>query len=75
MVDRMNFKMDYDQIFLTALQRNIKALGTFGYQVMEKKNLMYKGYIRRTVRHILANKMAESSLTYGSELLNEFYHG
>jgi aminoglycoside/choline kinase family phosphotransferase len=72
MFDRMNFKMDYDQIYLTALQRNIKALGTFGYQVMEKKNLMYKKYIPRTIRHILGNRMIEYCLSYCSDLFRLF---
>lgn len=49
--------IDEEQFFLTALQRNIKALGTFGFQVTVKKNLTYKKYINRTIRHILNNPM------------------
>ncbi|MCK5057115.1 MAG: phosphotransferase, partial [Candidatus Aminicenantes bacterium] len=41
--------LDYEQLHLTALQRNIKALGTFGYQVFVRKNLAYKKYINRTL--------------------------
>ncbi|MFC2146504.1 phosphotransferase, partial [Acidobacteriota bacterium] len=48
-------KVDEEQFYITALQRNIKALGTFGYQVTIKKNLSYKKYIPRTLRHILSN--------------------
>jgi aminoglycoside/choline kinase family phosphotransferase len=40
------------QLRLTALQRNIKALGTFAYQVHERKNATYGKYIPRTLRHI-----------------------
>ena len=47
--------VDRDQFYLAALQRNIKALGTFGYQVAVRENLAYRKYIPRTLRHILAN--------------------
>lgn len=49
--------IDEEQFLLTALQRNIKALGTFGFQVTVKKNLTYKKYINRTIRHILNNPL------------------
>jgi len=51
--------IDEEQYFLTALQRNIKALGTFGFQVTVRKNLSYKKYIARTIRHILNNPVFE----------------
>jgi len=44
-----------DQLYFVALQRNIKALGTFGYQLKVKKNFSYKKYIPRTLRHIIDN--------------------
>lgn len=50
------------QLFLTALQRNIKALGTFGFQVTVRKNMAYKKYIKRTLRHIVANPLFEQYL-------------
>jgi aminoglycoside/choline kinase family phosphotransferase len=40
------------QFRLTALQRNIKALGTFAYQVHERGHAGYGKYIPRTLRHI-----------------------
>ncbi len=49
--------VDEEQYFLTALQRNVKALGTFGFQVMVRKNLVYKKYIGRTIRHIVGNPL------------------
>ncbi len=52
--------MDEEQFYLTALQRNIKALGTFGYQVKVKKNLAYKKYINRTVGYVLKNPLFDS---------------
>jgi aminoglycoside/choline kinase family phosphotransferase len=51
--------VDEEQFYIAALQRNIKALGTFGYQVTIKKNLSYKKYIPRTLRHILSNPLFE----------------
>lgn len=43
---------ELQQVRLTALQRNIKALGTFAYQVHERKHATYGKYIPRTLRHI-----------------------
>jgi hypothetical protein len=43
------------QFILTALQRNIKALGTFAFQVRERRHLAYRMYIPRTLRHIVAH--------------------
>jgi aminoglycoside/choline kinase family phosphotransferase len=40
------------QLRLTALQRNIKALGTFAYQTYERRHPAYARYIPRTIRHI-----------------------
>jgi hypothetical protein len=40
------------QLRLTALQRNIKALGTFAYQIHERRHSAYARYIPRTLRHI-----------------------
>ncbi len=40
------------QVRLTALQRNIKALGTFAFQTFERRHPAYSRYIPRTVRHI-----------------------
>jgi aminoglycoside/choline kinase family phosphotransferase len=35
-----------------ALQRNLKALGTFGYQATMRQNPVYMQYIPRTVRYV-----------------------
>ncbi len=34
-----------------ALQRNLKALGTFGYQTMTRGNPVYIQYMPRTLRY------------------------
>jgi aminoglycoside/choline kinase family phosphotransferase len=40
---------------LMALQRNLKALGTFGYQTTTRGNPVYLQYIPRTLRYVRAN--------------------
>ncbi len=43
------------QMRLTALQRNIKALGTFAFQIHENRHPAYGRYIPRTLRHICSH--------------------
>ena len=38
-----------------ALQRNLKALGTFGYQTTARQNPVYIQYIPRTLRYVRDN--------------------
>jgi aminoglycoside/choline kinase family phosphotransferase len=40
---------------LMALQRNLKALGTFGYQTTARGNTVYLQYIPRTLSYVKAN--------------------
>ena len=40
---------------LMALQRNLKALGTFGYQTMTRANTVYIQYMPRTLRYARSN--------------------
>lgn len=40
---------------LMALQRNLKALGTFGYQTVVRRNPVYLQYIPRTLTYVRAN--------------------
>jgi N-acetylmuramate 1-kinase len=40
---------------LMALQRNLKALGTFGYMTTSRNNTVYIQYIPRTLAHVRAN--------------------
>jgi aminoglycoside/choline kinase family phosphotransferase len=46
------FKARFD---LMALQRNLKALGTFGYQILARGNTVYIQYIPRTLAYVQAN--------------------
>ena len=38
-----------------ALQRNLKALGTFGYMTTSRNNTVYIQYMPRTLAHVKAN--------------------
>jgi hypothetical protein len=40
---------------MMALQRNLKALGTFGYQTTARRNPVYIQYIPRTLRYVRDN--------------------
>ena len=40
---------------MMALQRNLKALGTFGYQTTARRNPVYIQYIPRTLRYVRNN--------------------
>ncbi len=55
---KMDTFIEWEPFKLTALQRAVKALGTFGFQVVERKHLAYKKYIPRTIRYIKANTYA-----------------
>jgi hypothetical protein len=40
---------------LMAVQRNLKALGTFGYQTIARRNPVYIQYMPRTLRYVRTN--------------------
>lgn len=54
---KVGLTIEDDQFWFTALQRNIKALGTFGFQIKVRKKLQYKRYIHRTIGHIKENPL------------------
>jgi hypothetical protein len=41
-----------DRFEMMALQRNLKALGTFGYQTTTRSNPVYMQYVPRTLRYV-----------------------
>jgi hypothetical protein len=50
------YEQDFRRRFdLMSLQRNLKALGTFGYQTTTRGNPVYRQYMPRTLRHARAN--------------------
>jgi aminoglycoside/choline kinase family phosphotransferase len=50
--DERTFRQRFD---IMALQRNLKALGTFGYQTTARRNPVYIQYIPRTLRYVRDN--------------------
>jgi aminoglycoside/choline kinase family phosphotransferase len=50
--DAGEFRRRFD---VMALQRNLKALGTFGYQTMTRRNTVYIQYMPRTLRYVRTN--------------------
>jgi aminoglycoside/choline kinase family phosphotransferase len=50
--DATQFRRRFD---LMSLQRNLKALGTFGYQTTSRGNPVYIQYIPRTLSYVRAN--------------------
>jgi aminoglycoside/choline kinase family phosphotransferase len=56
---------------LMALQRNLKALGTFGYQTTARRNPVYIQYIPRTLRYVRDNLSNLPAFGRLSELLAE----
>jgi N-acetylmuramate 1-kinase len=53
---RSRWEADFRRRFdLMALQRNLKALGTFGYQTSTRRNPVYIQYIPRTLNHVQKN--------------------
>ena len=51
-LDGADFRRRFD---LMSLQRNLKALGTFGFQTTSRRNPVYIQYIPRTLRHVRTN--------------------
>lgn len=50
--DRRSFEEEFD---LMALQRNLKALGTFGNQIAVRGKVFYERYVPHTLRMVKAN--------------------
>jgi aminoglycoside/choline kinase family phosphotransferase len=50
--DTVEFRRRFD---LMALQRNLKALGTFGFQTITRRNPVYIQYTPRTLRYVQTN--------------------
>ncbi|MGE3509723.1 MAG: aminoglycoside phosphotransferase family protein [Vicinamibacterales bacterium] len=50
--DAPEFRRRFD---VMALQRNLKALGTFGFQTISRRNPVYLQYVPRTLHYVRAN--------------------
>jgi N-acetylmuramate 1-kinase len=66
--DRKQFRARFD---LMALQRNLKALGTFGFQTLNRGNTVYIQYIPRTLNSARANLAKYPRFARLRELLSE----
>ena len=62
-----DFRRRFD---LMALQRNLKALGTFGYQTTARRNPVYIQYIPRTLRFVRNNLDQQPRFARLRELLS-----
>jgi aminoglycoside/choline kinase family phosphotransferase len=56
---------------LMSVQRNLKALGTFGFQTITRANTVYIQYMPRTLRHVRANLERYPRFARLQELLAE----
>jgi hypothetical protein len=52
-----------------SLQRNLKALGTFGFQTTGRGNTVYIQYIPRTLRYVRTNLLRHERFARLQELL------
>jgi N-acetylmuramate 1-kinase len=66
--DAQEFRRRFD---LMAVQRNLKALGTFGFQTMSRANPVYIQYIPRTLKYAKSNLERYSRFARLRELLAE----
>lgn len=67
--DQAEFRRRFD---LMALQRNLKALGTFGYMTTGRNNTVYIQYIPRTLSHVKANLAKYPRFARLRELLDQW---
>ena len=67
--DPVEFRRRFD---VMALQRNLKALGTFGFQTTSRQNTVYIQYIPRTLNFARANLMRYPRFARLRELLAEY---
>jgi N-acetylmuramate 1-kinase len=65
----LEFRRRFD---VMALQRNLKALGTFGYQTVTRGNTVYIQYIPRTLNYVRANLLKYPRFARLHDLLSRF---
>lgn len=64
--DLPHFRARVDRM---AMQRNLKALGTFGYQATTRDNPVYAQYVPRTLRHVRDNLRRHAAFDRLGDLL------
>jgi aminoglycoside/choline kinase family phosphotransferase len=65
--DPAEFRCRFDMM---ALQRNLKALGTFGFQTTTRQNPVYLQYVPRTLRYVRINLLKYPRFARLQELLS-----
>jgi hypothetical protein len=68
LTEQQEFRRRFD---VMALQRNLKALGTFGFQTTSRRNPVYIQYIPRTLNYAKANLAKYPRFGRLRELLSE----
>jgi aminoglycoside/choline kinase family phosphotransferase len=59
-----------ERFAVMALQRNLKALGTFGYMTIARRNPVYIQYIPRTLRYVRTNLLTHDRFARLHEILS-----
>jgi aminoglycoside/choline kinase family phosphotransferase len=67
-IEAREFRRRFD---LMALQRNLKALGTFGFQTISRGNPVYIQYIPRTLNYVRGNMERDTRFSRVRDLLAE----
>jgi hypothetical protein len=55
--------------YLSAFQRNVKALGTFGYQISKRGKKIYEQYIGRTIGYIKTYIQCEDDISRPAQII------
>lgn len=72
----LSYQADFRRRFdLMSLQRNLKALGTFGFQTTTRQNPVYIQYMPRTLRNVRRNLQRYPRFGRLQELLATFVDG
>ncbi|MBW2057677.1 MAG: phosphotransferase [Deltaproteobacteria bacterium] len=68
-IDRSRARFIFD---IASLQRNLKAIGTFAYQAVERKNPAYLKYIPPTLAYVESNLQRHEELSSYREILARY---
>ena len=73
--DKMS-REEYDFYFdVMGFQRNVKALGTFGYQIVRRGNTVYEAYIRPTAGYLPGYVRRREELRGAGNILSRYIQG
>jgi len=71
-LDRVKFRKVFDYM---SIQRNLKAVGTFSFQVSAKKNLKFDRWIVPTIRYVKNNLAKYPELECFAHVLGKYVQG